>query len=191
MTTDERDEFGQELDPADRELLDTAASAGAAVPPPGALRDRLLASVRHSHRWDDLLPELAKAMCLSVDEAARVLVTVDRPDGWEDAPFPGVRLLDFEGGPGTEDAITGFVRIEPGASFPHHEHVGHEIVVVLQGSCVDSEGTEYFRGQRIDKAPGTAHAITVTSDIPLLYMAVVQDGLILGGQHLRKGDPRV
>lgn len=183
-------DFLDDLDPAEVELLEAAASEVRAEPPAATLRERLFASVSAAHRWDDFVAELAEAMKLPLDAAERLLATVDEDDGWEDSGLPGVRLLHFEGGPGTEDAITGFVRIEVGGTFPHHEHVGQETVIVLQGTCVDSHGTTYQRGQRIDQAPGTAHAITVTSDIPLLYLAVVQVGLRMDGEFLGPDDPR-
>jgi anti-sigma factor ChrR (cupin superfamily) len=50
------------------------------------------------------------------------------------------------------------LRYSPGAKVPRHEHVGHEHILVLDGSQRDERG-EYFPGSLIINPPGTAHSV--------------------------------
>lgn len=49
-----------------------------------------------------------------------------------------------------------FLRYQPGASAPKHEHIGFEHIFVLTGSQRDEEG-HYQEGSLIVKEPGSIH----------------------------------
>jgi anti-sigma factor ChrR (cupin superfamily) len=49
------------------------------------------------------------------------------------------------------------IRMEPGAGYAPHRHIGSEDVLVLQGGYRDERG-EYRRGDFVHYEPGSAHA---------------------------------
>lgn len=55
-------------------------------------------------------------------------------------------------------ARAAFLRYEPGASAPKHEHLGYEHILVLEGSQSDEEG-EYSKGNLVVKKPGSVHSV--------------------------------
>src|SRR5690242_136936 len=74
------------------------------------------------------------------------------------APFrPGVEIARLYG-----DGIAGpsaaLLRYAPGAHVPEHEHIGHEHIVVLEGSQRDERG-EYGPGSCLINGPGSRHAV--------------------------------
>lgn len=118
-----------------------------------------------------------------------MLLDVDRDGAWEPGPSPSCLLLHVEGGARVRDAVTGFVRIEPGGDFPEHEHLGDEVVLVLQGAFRD--GDRVVAAGEVARMPaGSAHALEADGDLPLLYLAVIQRGVVIGGTPLLAGDPR-
>ena len=71
------------------------------------------------------------------DQASRFVNVDDLP--WEDAIFDGVtfktHLIDKESG-----IVTAYLRMEPGASLPDHEHMLIEQTHVAEGSLKCGEG---------------------------------------------------
>ncbi len=182
-------------DPDDLQAPETLEALSAAVtgrlPLPTSLRARLFANVSKTHRWEDLLDQIARDCDLDRDATEALLLTVDQPSSWEPSPLPGVQLLHFEGGPSTTNAITGFVQIEVGGTFAEHGHAGAEIVVVLQGELRDEQTKKrYGRGDRVVSGVDDVHALTAISDIPVIYLAVVQNGITLDGELIGPDDPR-
>ncbi|MBW2464542.1 MAG: cupin domain-containing protein, partial [Deltaproteobacteria bacterium] len=104
------------------------------------LRARILASTETTARFAFALEEVASLVHVSVQGARDLLLGIDVSDSWVDAPFPGVGLYNFEGGPEVRGAVTGFVRMMAGSVFPHHHHEGQESILVLSGRFRDSHG---------------------------------------------------
>lgn len=175
-------------------LADSMTSGIAALsdgPSAGGLRQRMLNATESVHRFEGIEASIAEATDLEQSVVEELLLAIDRDESWEAAPMPNVALLHFEGGPRTKDAITGFVRVAPGGAFPEHGHAGDEVVIVLQGEAQDtSTGRRYGRGELIASNEDVEHAMVVTSDIPLIYLAVAQKGIILGGELITPDDPR-
>ncbi|MFQ5899142.1 MAG: cupin domain-containing protein [Candidatus Methylomirabilia bacterium] len=73
---------------------------------------------------------------------------------WEPTGSPGVdtKLLyaDASGGQ------TMLVRMAPGSATPHHNHVGVEQSLVLEGALVDEDGT-CTTGNFVWRRPGSVH----------------------------------
>lgn len=174
--------------------LDDAEAMGLAVDPlplPTALRARLESSLGTTHRFDDLEALVADLADLPIDEARALLLRVDAPDVvWDPGPTPAISLLNFDGGPKTRNAVTGFVRHAPGTTFPEHDHVGGERVLVLQGAFEDSDGKVYHSGEVAERGPCSPHSYRAVGPLPLLTMAVVQGGVVIGGVTIPPGDPR-
>ena len=59
---------------------------------------------------------------------------------------------------GEPGGCAAFLRYEPGASVPLHEHVGQEHILVLSGYQEDDRG-RYGAGSLVINAPGSRHAV--------------------------------
>ena len=77
------------------------------------------------------------------------------PDGWETLrPGVAVRWI-CRSENGTSSA---FLRYDPGAEVPLHEHPGFEHIFVVEGSQGDEHG-EYGPGSFVINSPGSVHAV--------------------------------
>jgi hypothetical protein len=61
------------------------------------------------------------------------------------------------------------LRYLPGAYVPRHEHVGHEMVLVLQGEYVENN-VLYRPGSLIVRSPGTTHEMRSDTGCTILAM---------------------
>jgi predicted metal-dependent enzyme (double-stranded beta helix superfamily) len=171
--------------------VETLGLAVDSIPLPPMLRARLESSLDRTHRFDDLEDVVAQLADLPLDQARTLLLRVDAPSTkWDVGPAPGIDLLHFDGGPRVQNAITGFVRHAPGTTFPEHDHVGDEQVLVLQGSFEDSDGVVYRSGEIAARGPCSSHSYRAVGPLPLVTMAVVQGGVIVDGVTIPPGDPR-
>lgn len=172
-------------DDVDVELL---ARLVAPTAPSSGVRAALLQAV--AGPWWAPFVRRARAL-LDLDEGATAALFghIDDDDRWMTGPADGVRLFHIDAGPALAGAITGFVRLAPGARFPHHRHVGHESVLVLEGSFVD-DGRTHAAGEEVTMAPSSAHDL-VAGPQGCLYLAVVMDGLAFDGEApIGPDDPR-
>ena len=55
------------------------------------------------------------------------------------------------------------IRMEPGASYPEHEHVGVEEVLILAGGYRDGDG-EHRAGSYLRYPPGSRHSPVALGD---------------------------
>ena len=127
-------------------------------PPKGAL-GRMLARARGG-RLSYFVSEVAELFDLSLEDAGKLLARAEGSEGWEDGPGPGVKLMPVDAGPRVGEAMTALVKLEGGADFPHHPHLGPERVRVLEGGYRDSQGVEVWRGEVQDMAAATEHSFT-------------------------------
>lgn len=183
------DRFLAEIESADAEALARLTSEGVA---PKALRAKLLANVTLEGRFDHHAARVAELLMLREAQALELLDRIGRADSWRPSPIPRVELFHIEGGPGTENAITGFVRIEAGAGFPEHEHLGDEWVLIIQGSVEDLASGEIHRpGDVARMSPGTTHALSARPGPDLVFLSVVQTGIRIGEQVFGPDDPEL
>lgn len=160
--------------------------------PASGRRDALLAGLTLEGRLDRFAERAADMLDVDVVTAKKLLDGAARAEGYEPSPFPGVKLHHISGGPKVAGSITGFVRIEAGAEFPDHDHLGEETVLIVQGSCLDMPGGEIFRpGDVVRGAPGGKHSVVARPGPDLVYLAVLAGGLEVGGQIMRPDDPRI
>ena len=160
-----------------------------ALEPSDSLRDRVLRSAEPGARFERFAARVAALLEVAEEQAGRLLAAVDDAASWEVAG-PGVELFHIEGGPSVANAVTGFVRVAPGAVFPPHRHVGDEVVLVIQGGYRDSDGTEHGLGAQVPGAAGHEHHLRALDGPPLIYLAIVQEGVELDGEVIGPGDPR-
>lgn len=75
--------------------------------------------------------------------------------------------------PGPDAAI---LKYEPGAFVAMHEHIGHEMVLVLTGDYIEN-GVTFLPGSLILRSPGTFHTMASTNGCTILatrYIPVEQ-----------------
>lgn len=173
-------------DEVDMELLLAAVEP---LMPSMSLRDTLLAAVTSPAWYEAFVRRTASILELGHDAARAVLAAIDDGSRWMMGPGDGIELFHIEAGPGLESAITGFVRLAPGAVFPHHRHVGYEDVLVLQGSFVH-DGAVVASGMEAPMWPTTSHHV-VAGPEGCVYLAVTLEGLAFDGEDpIGPDDPR-
>ncbi len=188
--TDPKNDMDDLIASLEGESIEALGELTLDVVPTASARSRFWETLSETHRFSDLAARVATHTALDADAVNALLLAVDEPNRFEPNPIPFVSGLHFDGGPGTENAITGIVRIEPGGAFPEHTHLGRETVLVLQGSYHDlSSGEDVQRGDLVVREAGEPHALKVTSSIPLLYLVVAQVGVQIGDQVLGPDDP--
>lgn len=190
---DELDDFLRETMEAGMQPNELGAIAASLPPlaPSLGLRGRLMQSTA-SGRLARFAVRVAALLDLGAAEAAALLDAVDRPSSWGPGPGPGIALFHVAGGPAVRGAITGFVRIERGQAFPSHRHLGSEAVLVVQGALRDDTSGAVVRTGDVARMPaGSEHALSVVPGPALVYLAVVADGVDIGGLVLRPDDGRL
>jgi hypothetical protein len=162
--------------------LSEALGSDAVATPPGA-RERLLADIPANGRFARFAEATAKLLDIGL-ERAKVLLDRLADDSVFSQELPGISFYWCEGGPAVANAVRGFVRVAAGTHFPEHEHIGDEIVLVLQGSFVDTtRGLAFAAGDSDVMKAGTSHAYYVPEGGPdLLKLSVTQEGLRALGQ---------
>lgn len=147
-------------------------------------RDRLLSKLQPQNGpWDQFLTPLRELTELEIPKLRALLKSMLTPDVWNPIPFPGVELCHVDESPRDADAIIGFVRIEPGAVFPEHAHVGVEHALVIQGAMLDTAtpGVVHGPGTLRVMTPDTEHEISASPDHePLIYLTVSEGGVRFG-----------
>lgn len=129
-----------------------------------------------SDRFADLVGRLVELFDLTRERVRTLLELVDEPAAWRRGAADGITLIDFRGGTRIAGADAGFVRLAPGVTFPHHRHVGGEVVLVLEGGFVDEDGTVVRRGDAQEFAAGTSHFFVALPE-GCVFAAVIWGGL--------------
>lgn len=145
----------------------------------GDLRARLMKSLDQETPFQGFVHRLARFFDLGKAEIRKVLNQVNAVPSapWEANAFPGTHLLHFNGGPRVAAADCGLVYVEPGQVFPTHRHLGDEWGLILQGCKQEIGGHTYEPGDIMYKAPGSVHSYRVAGDEPLIWAAVLREGL--------------
>jgi putative transcriptional regulator len=169
-----------------RAQLVVVAEAGAllaeALPPiapPPAMRKRLTRSLEAGPLWRHV-DALAALFDLDADASARQLGRLAAADAWKPGPIPGLRVRLARAGAACAGAYTGFLRLEPGARFPAHEHLGAETTLVLAGSLRQNDGREFHAGQLIELAIGTVHDFVALPGEDCIAAVIQRGGLRFG-----------
>jgi hypothetical protein len=169
-----------EADPALAAELDSYLALTPAVVPAADVKARLLASAGGG-RFGAFSGRLTMLLDVTVDRACELLGLIERKASWEN-PVPGVHLIHFDGGPAYAAADCGFVRIEPGCTFPWHMHRGEEVSVLLHGTLRDNAGKVWQAGDEIVQHQGSEHDLTAGDD-GAVYVARAMDGIEIAGQR--------
>lgn len=168
-----------EADPALAAELDSYLALTPAITPGSDVKDRLLASVGGG-RFDAFSGRMSKLLDVTIDRARELLGLIERKASWEN-PVPGIHLIHFAGGPACAAADCGFVRIDPGCTFPWHTHRGDEVSILLHGTLRDA-GKVWHPGDEIVQSQGSEHDLTAGDD-GAVYVARAMDGIEIAGQR--------
>lgn len=169
-------------------LQESASLLVAPVAPAPAVKSRLLASVGGG-KFETFAARLALLYDVTVEKARELLGLIERPASWEPEPG-GISLLHFSAGPSYAAADCGFVRLEPGAVFPPHKHLGDEESVVLQGHLRDmASGRLLGPGDELILAEGTQHHLVCEGSEPCIFAARAMNGIEVGGVPARPSKP--
>lgn len=149
--------------------------------PSDALRARLMGAAVLEGRFDRFVETASRMLDLSADDARTLLNRVDSKDSFAEE-LPGVEFFWLPGGPKTEGAVRGFVRVNREAELPPHVHLGEEKVLVMQGTYIDSETQERFGpGEELRGTPAAPHTFHVDpAGTHLLLLVVVMGGYKVG-----------
>ena len=189
------DDFLESLVTEDSETLDDLSIIAESLQPIAttqSARSALLGALPTS-RFERFTIQVATLLDIDESQALTLLDAIDDSQSWEPGLMEGMALYHVEGGPAVERAITGFIRLESGQSFPPHTHIGDESVLILQGHYIDGvSGKDYGPGDIVQMPAGTSHSFQVLAQSTgLLYLAVVQEGLEIDGVVMRYDDPNI
>lgn len=160
-----------------RESLALLATALPTRRAPGL--SRLLASVGHVERFAGHSAALADLFDIGANDARHLLQDFSVEDGWKLAPLPGITWKRVPLGPGLRGATGTLARLEPGAVFPLHEHVGEERVLVIQGALLDGDAV-ITEGRSGVGLAGSLHSVAASSTSACAcYCALVNLGGIV------------
>lgn len=152
--------------------------------PQSGLRARLLDAV--APVWNKFGAELAQLIDLPVMAAAAILAKAESAVSWVDGPLRGVSLLHIEAGPACAGADVGLVRLGAGVSFPMHDHLGEERVVILDGYYDDASGYRMAAGDSETRRPGESHSFTAGPD-GVVFVVVLREGIQFGDGTIYRG----
>ncbi|MEV7277148.1 cupin domain-containing protein [Streptomyces sp. NPDC093111] len=81
---------------------------------------------------------------------------------WTEPGREGVEFVVLwgPGHAGEEDSASLLLRFPAGAHGDFHEHLGHELMLVLDGTLDHSDGRRFHRGDLVIEEPGTRHQMS-------------------------------
>ena len=174
------------------ELASYQASADLLVVPAAPSPDvkaRLLASTG-TGRFEKFSARLASLYDVSVERAREILGLIERPASWNQEAG-GISLVHFHGGAQYAAADCGFIRLEPGATFPPHKHLGEEATMVLEGQLRDvASGRLLGPGDELVHAEGSEHDRLVCEGTePCMWAVRAMNGIEVAGAPARLTKP--
>jgi putative transcriptional regulator len=161
----------QEVDRLTESLAQAALAQMHALPPPPSVRDRLLASVGRGNRLAPLVARLSAVADLPAGAVRALLDKAEDAATWIGGFAPGLLYFNFIPGPRHAGADAGFVRLEPGAKFPAHRHLGHEITFVLEGQMRDGDQV-FGPGDVIEREKDSTHGWQAEGADPLTIVSI-------------------
>jgi putative transcriptional regulator len=141
--------------------------------PPERLWGKVQRSVSGANAFSHFNPALCELFDLSPDVVTALLGQLDDETLWMPGPVEGTRMFPVNVGERLSGAMAAFVELQPGATFPDHEHLAEERNLLLQGGYTDSDGREFWRGEVDVKATGSSHHFTGLAGLPCLVAVVL------------------
>jgi len=158
------------------------------VKPAPEVSTRLLASIG-SGRFEKFSARVSTLYDVTVEKARELLALIERPASWNQEAG-GISLVHFDGGARYAAADCGFIRLEPGAVFPPHKHLGEEASMVLLGNVRDTaSGRLLGPGDELLQAEGTEHHLICEGTEPCIFAARAMNGIEVAGAPARPTKP--
>ena len=121
---------------------------------------------------------IARLFDLPLAKAEELVRRIEDPAAWKPGWVPGMLSINVRPGPAYPQAMGGFGKLTPGWTFPHHDHVGEETTVVLEGGFRDThDGAETWRGDELWKPPGTDHEFIVLPGVECIAAVIAVGGV--------------
>lgn len=174
-------------DDVDSELLATIVAGLAPVEPHASLKERLMGSLAGVSQLEHFSQRIAALVDIARAPAQALLAALADAERWIGAGTE-MALFHVDGGPRLANAIVGFVRMPAGACFPEHEHVGAELMLVLQGGLV-VDGVTHRAGAELTSPAGSSHTFAAAEGPDLLYLGIIQGGMNIDGNHISPSNP--
>jgi len=163
-------------------LRETLALPALAVDPVNAgqkLWSRIESSIANANPFAGFVNRLTVFLDMSEQKVTELLHSItDSEEDWHANELKGIFRKDFRAGLRHKNSQCSIVRIEPGATFPMHGHVGDEWGFVLQGEAVEDNGHKSRPGDIVYKSALDQHAITATSEEAFMFFSI-HSGIIL------------
>ncbi|MEM1416934.1 MAG: cupin domain-containing protein [Myxococcota bacterium] len=178
-------EEDDELRGALASLLDGAEGAALGLDPsaapPSGLKARLLGGLARTSRFARFEGAVATLLEIPLERARVVLAALDDPKVWV-RELPMAEFFWVERGPALQNAVCGFVRVDRGTTFPEHEHLGRERILMLQGAMIDGvSGTRYGPGDLVENAAKSEHHyVAEAGGVDMLHLVVTEVGYRFG-----------
>lgn len=170
---------------------DAFAQLALALPaeaPPPELRERLLGAATPP-RLAAMLDKLAAVFDVTRQRARALLDRLDDPAAWMPGPVDDSWVMMADGcGPKVAGAFCGFVKMGPRVTWPTHEHLGTEHMLVLAGGFRQPDGVEVHAGDLHVMPEGSVHGFTIFDDEPCIAAAVVWGGVRFEDPAFALGD---
>ncbi|MFI6002662.1 cupin domain-containing protein [Streptomyces sp. NPDC051366] len=87
---------------------------------------------------------------------------------WDEPGRTGTAIHALYTTEAPQQASAQLIRFDPGAHGDLHEHLGYELMFVLQGELVNDNGDRYTAGDLIIEEPGSIHRIGTPTGCTLL-----------------------
>jgi len=110
-------------------------------------------------RLEGYTDSLARFFDFGEAEARALLARIDVPEEWMEGPDTGISILPVQAGPRMQNALASLVRLPPAVTLSEHEHVGRELLFVLEGGFADSEGHVVWPGETLEMPVGSRHSM--------------------------------
>ncbi|WP_051846152.1 cupin domain-containing protein [Streptomyces sp. NRRL F-5053] len=88
--------------------------------------------------------------------------------GWDEPGRAGVQIRPLYTTRPPHAATAFLVRFGPGAHGDLHEHLGHELMFVLDGELINDNGDRYTAGDLIVEEPGSVHRVRTETGVTVL-----------------------
>ncbi|MEY9834805.1 cupin domain-containing protein [Streptacidiphilus sp. EB103A] len=87
---------------------------------------------------------------------------------WNEPGRSGVEICPLYATEAPQNATAFLVRFAPGAHGDLHEHLGYELMFVLDGDLVNDNGDRYTAGDLVIEAPGSVHRVRTETGVTVL-----------------------
>lgn len=103
----------------------------------------------------------------------RALLTAEGRDaldwsGWDEPGRAGVQIRPLYATDAPEPATAFLARFAPGAHGDLHEHLGYELMFILDGELINDNGDRYTAGDLVIENPASVHRVRTETGVTVL-----------------------